>query len=148
MENFDVDQNVLNKFYLKLIELVCNAKVIKKRNQFKKIWEKAYTFAMQEDLKSENENYDLSKLMKNNSNNVIINCWSVLFLNNKSLSESFLLEFLKEEQKNIYYNIYFIACKLYNEILDINKDEKKTIQKILNFSKEAFYIIYLSIKII
>ena len=137
MENFDVDQNFLNKFYLKLIELVCNAKNIKKKSQFKKIWEKATFFAETNELKSNDSSYDLSKLMKKNSNNVIINCWSILFLDIKSLSESFLLKFLKEEQKKIYYDIYFITCQLYNEIFDIKKDENKTIQKILNVSKEA-----------
>ena len=84
LESSGVEESYLNKFFLKLIEQICNTKIIKKKRNIKKFIEKYSNFADNNSLKNEKneiEYYSLSKFFKIN-NDKLVNCWSILFIDN------------------------------------------------------------------
>ena len=73
--------------------------------------------------KNEIEYYSLSKFFKIN-NDKLVNCWSILFIDNQQLNSHYFPYFLKNEKKILKNDIFLTTFQLYNEMLNKDKDIK------------------------
>ena len=136
-ERYNEEQ--INNFYLRFLKQIFSDNEIKKRNvqQYYKNAKKN----IDEEIDLKIENYSLNLFFDKNGN-IIINSWSILFINNKQLTENFLPYFLKSEnnKNNIENNIFYLTFLLYNQ-LSCDKDFNKIKSVILEISKLISHII-------
>ena len=133
----------INNFYLKFLEQAFSSKNIN-NNNIKKYLANAIN-KKDDEIEFNIKEFSLNSFF-NETSNIIINAWSILFINNEQLNEHYLPYIFENEnlvngKKNLENDIFYITCKLSNELLDKNKDFEKTKNNILRISQQIANII-------
>ena len=137
--NKKYNEDQINNFNLRFFKQIFSDNEIKIKN-VKQYYKNAKN-NIDEEIDIIIERYSL-KLFFDQNGNIIINSWSILFINNKQLIENYLPYFLKSEndKNNIESNIFYLTFILYNNLFG-HKDFNKIKDTILEISKLISHII-------
>ena len=128
-----IKNDKLNNFFLKLIERGINTQINKKN--FKDIYKNIIKNL--DNTNSNISNYNFQNLFKNknNSNNLVVNIWSILFLNvdDKNYFDNLL--------PKLERNIFKLLIEIKNEILREPSNIFTELDKIIDMSKELIFLL-------
>ena len=143
--NFDklaikFNKHQINNFNLKFLEQIFSSKIIKASNMNK--YMKNAKLMIDEDIIVNTDNYSLSLFLKE-YNNVLINSWSILFINNNKFIDNYLPYFLNGGNNNFENNIFCLIYEFYKTFNHIkeNKTFNDVKENVLKISEQISQII-------
>ena len=110
------NESQINNIYFRFIEQVFSSKELKKK--YMETFMKNALLMADDKIKLNSKNYKLKEFFKSD-NNMIINCWSILFLNNTKLN-SFILS---NKNINMEFELFFTIEKTYKKLIGKQNDE-------------------------
>ena len=128
------NENQINNIYFRFIEQVFSSKQIKKK--YMETFMKNALLMADDKIKLNSKKYGL-KLFFKSDNNMITNCWSILFLNNNKLN-SFILS---NKNINMEFELFFAIEKTFKQLIAKQNEEFScSKKKIINITSLLYRI--------